>query len=130
MTRHTLDQQIVDVGGLVSLLLVFVFAYFSALLPTFEDLRHRARPNVAEDRETLRRQLAAYRALGGGLLVVVIAVLALLTPLSWRALNADLWNPFQTLRLGLLLVDALIVATGAGLVVEVVLVTKRRKELL
>jgi hypothetical protein len=129
MTPRSLDEQIVDVGGLISLLLVFVFAYFSALLPLFEDLRHRTKPAAEDDQQALMRQLSSYRALGYALLGVVVLVLVLLGPLSWHALNAQLWRPFRTLRVGLLVVDVLLLATGVGIIAEIILVTKRRKEL-
>lgn len=127
MTR-TLDQQITDAGGLISLLLVFVFAYFSALLPVFEDLRHRPKPAAEDDRGALVRQLSTYRSIACGILSVVVAVLALLAPLSWRVARAQLWSPFQTLRVGLLLVDVLLIATAGGVLTEIVLMTKRRTE--
>lgn len=130
MRAQTLDEQIVDAGSLISLLLVFVFAYFSALLPLFEDLRHRPKPPAQDDQDALVRQLSTYRTLGCGLLAVVILVLALLGPMSWKALHAELWNPFRTIRLGLLLVDLLLVATGTAILAEVVLITRRRRRLL
>lgn len=129
MTPKSLDEQIVDAGGLISLLLVFVFAYFSALLPQFEDLRHRPKPAAQDDQALLMRQLSSYRALACGILAVVVLVLALLAPLSWHALNAQLWRPFRTLRVGLLLVDVLLILTGVGVIAEVVLLTQRRRQL-
>ena len=129
MTPRTLDEQIVDAGGLISLLLVFVFAHFSALLPLFEALRHRPKPAAQDDQAALMRQLLSYRTLACAVLSVVVLVLALLAPLSWRALNAQLWSPFRTLRVGLLLVDVLLISTGVGVLVEISLLTKRRKQL-
>jgi hypothetical protein len=128
VTAPSLDEQIADAGGLISLLLVFVFAYFSALLPLFEEIRHRPKPAAKDDQEALVRRLSSYRALGCGLLSVVLLVLALLAPLSWHAVSAELWRPFRTLRVGLLVVDLLIIATGAGIALEVILLTKRRRQ--
>lgn len=129
MTPRSLDEQIVDAGGLISLLLVFVFAYFSAILPLLEDARRRAKPAARDDQETLMRRLSNYRALGCGLLAVVLLVLLLLGPLSWHALTGQLWRPFRTLRVGLLIIDVLLLATGAGIATEVILVTNRLKQL-
>lgn len=129
MTPRTLDEQITDASGLISLLLVFVFAYFSALLPVVEELRHRAKPAARDDLEALVRRLLSFRAIACGLLAVVSLVLALLSPLSWRVLRAQLWNPFETGRVGLLLVDVLLVATGAGVLLEIVLMTRRVRQL-
>lgn len=129
MTPRTLDQEIVEAGGLISLLLVFVFAYFSALLPFFEDLRHRPKPPAQDDQRALHRQVSTYRALACGLFTIIILLLGLLGPLSWRALNAQLWSPFQTVRVGLLLVDVLLLTTGTGVVAEVILLTKRQRDL-
>lgn len=129
MRPQTLDQEIVEAGALISLLLVFVFAYFSALLPLFEDLRHRPKPPAQADQRTLLRQVSTYRALAWGLFAIILLVLGLLGPLSWRALNAQLWTPFQTMRVGLLLVDVLLLITGIGVVAEIILLTKRQREL-
>lgn len=129
MTPRTLNEQISDVGGLISLLLVFVFAYFSALLPIFEDLRRRAKPAARDDQEAHIRQLSSLRAIAFGVFVIVVLVLGLLAPLSWRVLHARLFNPFETLRVGLLLIDLLLIATGAGVLLEIVLMTKRKKDL-
>jgi hypothetical protein len=128
VTHQTLDEQIVAVGSLVSLLLVFVFAFFSALLPRFEELRARDVPVVEVDRARFRAELSSSRALAWGILAVVVLVFLVLTPLSWRVVNAALWSPFRTLRVTLLVVDLLLVATGAGVVAEIVLLTRKRRE--
>jgi hypothetical protein len=129
VTTQSLDGEIIDVGGLISVLLVFVFAYFSALLPIFEDLRHRSKPPALDDREALVRRLFSYRLLACGLFAIVILVLGLLGPLSWQVLDSQPWKPFRTVRVGLLLVDGLLLATGVGILAEVVLLTRRAREL-
>lgn len=113
----TLDHDITDALGLVSLLLVFVFAYFSALLPIAEDLIARPVPEVQADRARLAARLGAYTKLAVGLGVLIVLVIALLTPLSRRVVAEWTFSgPFQTLRVGLVVVDvllgALVVATG------------------
>jgi len=129
MIGRPLDDQIVDAGGLISLLLVFVFAYFAALLPVVEDLRHRPTPDVIVDKESLKRRLSSYRLLGFVLLGVIVLVLLILMPLSWHALHAGLRHPFHTLRAALLLVDMLLVLTAIGITIEIVLIWKRKCEI-
>jgi hypothetical protein len=129
MMATTLDEQIVDAGGLIALLLVFVFAYFSALLPLFEDIRHRPMPAARDDITALKARISSYRSIAWCLCAVVVLVFAVLAPLSWHAVNSELWIPFQTLRVGLLTVDVLLLGTGAGILIEIVLLTKRLREL-
>lgn len=125
-----LDTQIVAASSLVSVLLVFVFAYFSAVLPTIEELRARARPAADDDRAALRRRLGTYQAIVVAVIVLVGLVFLLLLPLSLEVLNGRPWNaPFNTLRLGLLLVEVLLLATAAALVLELALMGRRRSEL-
>jgi polyferredoxin len=125
----SLNQQIVDAGSLISLLLVFVFAYVSAIFPMFEEVRHRQRPNAIDDREALIRQLSTYRLIGIGLLILVVLVALLLSPLSWHAAHSDLLSPFQTIRVALILVDVLLVTTGIVIGVELILLTRRCRRL-
>jgi hypothetical protein len=125
-----LDAQIVAVSSLVSVLLVFVFAYFSAVLPTIEELRARSRPTADDDRAALRRRLGTYRMIVAAVIALVTLVFLLLLPLSIEVLRGQPWiGPFNTLRVGLLLVDVLLLATAAALVLEFVLMGRRRAEL-
>lgn len=125
-----LDGQIVAASSLVSVLLVFVFAYFSAVLPTIEELRARPRPAADDDRATLRRRLRTYQAIVAAVIGLVGLVFLLLLPLSVEVLKGQPWNgPFNTLRFGLLLVALLLIATAAALVLEFVLMGRRRAEL-
>lgn len=125
-----LDAQIVAASSLISVLLVFVFAYFSAVLPTIEELRTRARPTADDDRAALRRRLGTYQKIVAAVIVLIGLVVLLLLPLSVEVLHAQPWNgTFNTLRIGLLLVDVLLVATAAALVMEFVMMGRRRSEL-
>jgi hypothetical protein len=125
-----LDTQIVAASSLISVLLVFVFAYFSAVLPTIEELRARARPTADDDRAALRRRLGTYQSIVAAVIVLVGLVVLLLLPLSVEVLRGQPWQgPFNTLRIGLLLVEVLLVATAAALVMEFVMMGRRRSEL-
>jgi len=125
-----LDAQIVAASSLVSVLLVFVFAYFSAVLPTIEELRARERPIAEDDRKALRRRLGTYRMVVAAVIGLVGLVFLLLLPLSVEVLRSQPWNgPFNTLRVGLVLVEVLLVATAAALALEFVLMGRRHAEL-
>jgi O-antigen/teichoic acid export membrane protein len=125
-----LDAQIVAASSLISVLLVFVFAYFSAVLPTIEELRARARPTADDDRAALRRRLGTYQKIVAAVVVLIGLVVLLLLPLSVEIVRGQPWNgAFNTLRIGLLLVDVLLIATAAALVMEFVMMGRRRSEL-
>jgi len=125
-----LDNRIVDASSLVALLLVFVFAYFAALLPQFENMRAQARPNADDDRQQLEQRLRTYQFIGVGLAAVVVLVFLLLLPLSVDVIRAHPWaGPFDTVRFGLLLAELLVVATAVGLLIEIILLGRRRAEL-
>ena len=125
-----LDAQIVAASSLISVLLVFVFAYFSAVLPTIEELRARARPTADDDRAALRRRLGTYQKIVAAVVVLIGLVVLLLLPLSVEIVRGQPWNgTFNTLRIGLLLVDVLLIATAAALVMEFVMMGRRRSEL-
>jgi hypothetical protein len=127
---NDLDGQIVAASSLVSVLLVFVFAYFSAVLPTIEELRARARPTADDDRAALRRRLSTYRLIVAAVIALVGLVFLLLLPLSVEVLRDQPWNgAFNTLRVGLLLVDLLLLATAAALLLEFSLMGRRHAEL-
>ena len=57
MTTDPLDSQITNASALIALVLVFVFAYFSALFPLLEDARHRPKPPAIDDRNALLARL-------------------------------------------------------------------------
>lgn len=129
MTADDLNKQITDASALIALLLVFVFAYFAALLPIWEGARQQATPPADDDRAALRQRVSVYRMLGMALFGVITLVLVILGPLSWHVIQSQLWNPFQTIRVALLLVDVLLLGTAAGVVVEIVLLSRKRSAL-
>ena len=125
-----LDARIVAASSLVSVLLVFVFAYFSAVLPTIEELRARERPIADDDRKALRRRLGTYRMIVAAVIGLVGLVFLLLLPLSVEVLQGQPWTgPFNTLRVGLLLVEVLLLATAVALALEFALMGRRHAEL-
>jgi drug/metabolite transporter (DMT)-like permease len=130
MIADDLNTQISDASALVALLLVFVFAYFAALLPIWEDIRQEARPPADDDRAALRQRVSTYRVLGLALLAIIALVFLILGPLTLHVLHSELWNPFQTLRMALLLVDLLLLGTAVGVVAEIVLLSKKRTALM
>ena len=74
-------------------------------------------------------RLKTYWLIGVSLQILVVLVLALLTPLSWQVLHVEKFTPFQTVRIALLLVDLLLIATGIVIGLEVFLLIRRRREL-
>lgn len=129
MIADDLNTQITNASALIALLLVFVFAYFAALLPIWEDIRQQARPPADDDRVALRQRVSTYRMLAVALLTIIALVFLILGPLSWHVLQSQLWSPFQTIRIALLLVDALLIGTAAGVVAEIVLLSRKRTAL-
>lgn len=108
---NDLDLEISGAFSLLGVLLVFVIAYFSAILPDINELLGRPAPEVNADRRSLAARLRTYRSLTVGLLLVVAAVLTLLVPLSRRVLKSlSFTGPFQTIRAGLLFIDFLLIA--------------------
>lgn len=125
----SLDEQIVAAANLLAVLLVFVFAYFSALLPQIEELRSRQRPDVKLDRTQLSTRLRTYQLITVGLAVLVLAIFLLLVPLARQVIDAGFLTPFDTLRAALLLVQMLLVVTVIVLASEWILLRKRRGQL-
>lgn len=105
-----LDREIADTFSLLGVLLVFVVAYGSVLLPQIEELVNRSVPDVAADRETLITRLGSHKKLTAGLSGLVVLVLLLLLPLTLRvAESLTFHGTFRTPRVGLLVVDTLLV---------------------
>lgn len=105
-----LDREISDAFGLLAVLLVFVIAYFSALLPQSEDLITRSRPVEEAARKAVVARLRAYLKLTAGFLSLVILVGIVVEPLSWHVVRDTAFQwPLPTLRAGLLLVDLCLV---------------------
>ncbi|MEV6735331.1 hypothetical protein [Streptomyces sp. NPDC051364] len=110
----TIDREIVDSFQLMAVLLVFVFSYFSVVWArTGELVEKKGSDKFAEDR--IRGERARHRYILWGFLILIICVLAILIPVSYRVFNDWDWSgPFNTVRAGLILVDAfLITAIGA-----------------
>lgn len=107
-----LDSDIKDAFGLAGVLLVFVFTYFSLVLSRAEELLGTPTPTVAADRRRLQNRCADLRRMLIGLEVVVVAVVALLAPLTVRTVRRLEWAPFNTVRAGLLLVQIFLVGLG------------------
>jgi hypothetical protein len=114
VTGH-IDKQISDAVGLVGLLLVFVAGYLTATWTNASDLTSRPIPTIATDRARLRSRVVATRAVAVGALVSIVAVILLLVPLSVDVVSrVDLDSEFNTLRAGLLLVDAFLVSLAVA----------------
>lgn len=109
----SLDTQIIDASSLVSILLVFLLAFFAFLVQQIEVLRSQATPTVDIDKWKYFSRLSSYRLLAAGLVVVTALVIALLGPLSWAAATRfPRSGRFPTLQWGLLLVEFLLVVTS------------------
>ena len=122
-----LDDQIADAGNLIAILLVFVFGYFSAIWPQLTVLLEEPAPAVAADRRRLASRLRAYQNLLAGLGLLVVAVLALLAPLTRQVLAHLSWKgPYHVLWAGLLLVDLLLVSMLAILARSIAGIFRRR----
>lgn len=118
----SLNDDIVDVFGLVGLLLVFVFAYFSGVWQQAESemAKRKVGDNFAleERRDLLRRQLW----LMIGLNVVIVLIAALLAPLFIEVLGRiSVDAPFDAVRAGLILVVAFLL----GMCICVCIISKR-----
>ena len=110
-------QDIVDASGLIGLLLVFVFGYFSAVLPVVLALLDLPTPDVRADRQALASQIQSRAWVVRGLLVLDVLVLAWLLPLTVSIVrDLSFSGDFPTLEIGLLIMDAmlatLLVVTG------------------
>lgn len=110
MTADDLDKNITDAFSLLAVLLVFVFAYFSTIWARAEELIDQPAPADSEDKRRLRVRIMNQRRLVVSLAVTVIALGALLEPLSSQAIGDWKWHPFDTVRAGLLLLDLFLVA--------------------
>lgn len=111
------DKGITDVFGLLAVLLVFVFAYFSALIQLAEELIARSYPDEKIQRDRLASRALTLLGLDVVLAFIIVSVLALLAPLSYQAYSTP-WadSNFPTQRYGLWMVDAflLLMLVAAG----------------
>lgn len=127
-TAEALDTQISSVFGLISLLLVFLIGYFSALWPRVDDWRGKPPPDVGADRVALGIQLKGFAKQFLALDVLVILVLTLLGPISRQAiLQWGSGGGFPTIRAGLLFVDVLLLLVGSFAGVQAFRLRERAK---
>jgi hypothetical protein len=126
----SVDRQIGDAFALLGVLLVFVLAYFSALVPLANELIARPRPDVRADRDALVARVRSYRLLAAGVALFALLVLLLLVPLTRRAVIAfSTAGGFPTMKAGLFLVDALLLTLLAVTVALVVRLGRRIAQL-
>jgi len=113
----TLEEQIAEAFAVLGVLLVFVVAYFSAMLPQIDELLERPTPGERDARGALAGRLVAYRKLVAGFLGVIALVGVVVYPLTSQVLMSwQLRWPFRTLHAGLLLVDLFLIGMAvAGL---------------
>jgi hypothetical protein len=107
---NTLDRQISDTFGILAVLLVFVIAYFTALLPTVDELLERPTPEVEHERNRLLGRLKAYRKLTVGFLALIVLVGFVLSPHTIDVVEE--WSfswPIRTARAALMLVDVCLI---------------------
>jgi CBS domain containing-hemolysin-like protein len=105
-----LDTDITNAFGLLAVLLVFVFAYFTTIWSRAEELIDQPVPSEGEDKRRLLVRIKTQRRLVISIGIGVLALGLLLGPLSSRVIRAWHWKPFDTVRGGLLLVDLFLVA--------------------
>ena len=114
------DKEITDVFALLAVLLVFVFAYFSALLPLAEDSISKPRSEIGSDRRRDASRVLTLLVLEIGLALVVLVVALLIAPLTYRSFTVEPANSeFPTIRWGLRAVEVmlLLLLAAAGWVV-------------
>jgi small-conductance mechanosensitive channel len=125
-----LDDQIGDASNLISLLLVFVFAYFSAIWPQLTVLLGTSAPGIAADRHQLADRLHGYEKLLRGLVVLVVAVAAILAPLTGQVVvRLSLTGAYHVQRAGLLMVNVLLLTLLVVLAATTIKVAHRRRTL-
>lgn len=106
-----LDKEISSAFSLIGLLLVFLFAYFSALWTQVEGLvGHPKRDENTGVLRKLRKALVIKRRQLAVLSLLIFLVVLLLAPLSFKVIGNIHWgSTFNTIRAGLLLVALLLV---------------------
>src|SRR5260370_17558573 len=109
------DKEITDVFGLLGVLLVFVFAFFSALLAVTGPVLDGGVTGEQARRRAISRRALTYVLLLCGLDTIILLVIAMLFDLTRRAITTP-WqgSDFPTVRAGLWLVDLLLVLTLAA----------------
>ena len=128
----TLDKAITDVMASLAVLLVFVVAFFSALLGPVDAAIQTSLPGDPDQQPTLFRRLRRLMIIVGAFLTFSVTCLVTLLPLTIECLTNWRWivdGRIPTDRGVLLLIDvsmAALVVAAAGLLIRVV---RRRDEL-
>ncbi len=124
------DREISDAFSLLGVLLVFVFAYGSALLPLIVGVLEQTTPVAQDDRSAFVGRLKSYHRLILALIVVALTVGGVLAPLTRHVLATWTFSgPFSTPKAGLLLVDALLLLTVAASITLERVLSKRIRHL-
>ncbi|MDH2394077.1 hypothetical protein QCN29_36130 [Streptomyces sp. HNM0663] len=111
--RRALDEQIADTLQVISVLLVFFFAYFSYAVSRYTQLSEE-RQRVEAKLNRRIEEYASCRKLLCLALLATIPLVSLLTPLFVRVVQNWIWS--NAVRTGLSLVYASILAIGAAVV--------------
>lgn len=107
-----MNGEIADVFALLGVLLVFVFAFLSALLAVTGPLLDCEVPDEVAKRKLISRRALNYFLMLCGLDVIILLVVALLFDLTRRSITTSAeGSEFQTIRAGLWLVDLLLILT-------------------
>jgi 4-amino-4-deoxy-L-arabinose transferase-like glycosyltransferase len=125
----SLDAEIQEILDIFSLLIVFVIAYFTALMPRLEELMEQPRPQVARDRTRLGAKLSAYQRILAAFIGVILLVMALAVPIALEVIASfDINERFSTLRGGFLLLVLLLLASLVWVVHFELRLRLRRRE--
>lgn len=102
-------DEITEASGLIGLLLVFVFGYFTAVLPAALAARDTPRPEVKADIDDLVGALRRYCLVVVALLVLDVLTLAWLIPLTVETIRAITFDSgFPTIEVGLFMMVLLL----------------------
>jgi NhaP-type Na+/H+ or K+/H+ antiporter len=123
------DKEITDVFALLGVLLVFVFAFLSALLALTGPVLDAEVPDELARRKALSRRAQTYFVLLAGLDGVIVLVAALVFDVTRRSITTPPQGAdFPTVRAGLWLVDLLLLVTLVGCSWLAVRMLRKRKE--
>jgi hypothetical protein len=125
-----LDRQVSDAATLLGLVLVFVIGSFAAIAPAADETAGRPIPPVEYDRQLLANRLRSQRNLLVGVEVLIVAVLAVVAPVTVRVAAHLVGRPYSVLKAGVLLVDLLLLIMFAAALVLTVRVQRRRRVVL
>jgi hypothetical protein len=124
----SLDDEIVDVFQVASLLLAVAAAYLAGIWPIVNDLLHSTKPSVRADREAVAARQRIYAWSTGALAVVDLLIFLILAPLAVDVVKAWHWHGhFHAVRACVLLAEALLAASGAAAAYWCVKLQRRSK---